>query len=340
MSLSFLKALSGTGLYWPHFRRPHTESPAPFAPSGPAQYPLDITPACLISVVIPTYNYAHLLHRVLDSVLQQWADDIELLVVNDGSQDATAEVLSAYVQRHGARVQVIHQHNAGAAAARNRGIAAATGRYVLPLDADDELLPGAFAVLRRTLAEQPDAAMVLGAQLSVDNNGHQRLRLPTPVSGTARQRCQRYLLDKAISISHSRALFRRDLMLQRPYPQHLRSGEDIAVFAYLLISGEVLTTPHPLARIHKHDDSLRHCRHDEEAVALGMIDEVFAHLPAHCQDLRQRYAAQRYLSVFRAAWREGDYAAAKRFYCQALRLSVWQALNPSYLGKRLRMVLH
>lgn len=339
MSLSLFKPLSDAGIVGSLFRRASPENAPPFTYPGHLQASIRTSAWPLISVVIPTYNYAHLLRRALDSVLQQWADDIELLVVNDGSQDATVEILSAYVQQHGPRVQVIHQANAGAAAARNRGIANARGHYVLPLDADDELLPGAFAAFRRALAKQSDAAMVLGAQLCVSSNGNQRLRLPTPVSGTARQRCRRYLLDKTISISHSRSLFRRDLLLQRPYPQHLRSGEDIAVFAYLLVSGAVLTTSQPVARVYKHDDSLRHCRTDEEAVALGMLDEVFAGLPASCQDLRPRYAAQRYLSVFRAAWRSGERAAAKRFYRQALRLSAWQALRPAYLGKVLRMVL-
>ncbi|MEN0108133.1 MAG: glycosyltransferase family A protein, partial [Pseudomonas sp.] len=267
------------------------------------------------------------------------AEDLELLVVDDGSQDGTADVLHRYIRTYGTRIQVIQQANAGAGAARNRGIRQARGRYVLLLDADDELLPQAFTVLRRALGAKPEAAMVLGGQISVSPSGEQRVHRPTAVQGSARVRCQRYLLDKSIAISHSRTLFRRDLLLQRPYPEHLRSGEDIAVFAYVLTSGEVLTTPQPVARLYKHGDSLRHCRVDEEAVALGMLHEVFAQLPVSCQSLRQRYGAQRYLSLFRTAWRAGEWASARRFYTQALRLSVWQALRPAYLGKALRMVL-
>jgi glycosyltransferase involved in cell wall biosynthesis len=299
----------------------------------------DPLPSLLISVVIPTYNYGHLLPRALDSVLVQWADDIELLVVNDGSEDNTAEVLHGYVECYGARVQVIQQANQGAASARNCGIAAAQGRYVLLLDADDELLPKAFATLRQVLAANPRVAMVLGAQLSISANGNQRLRLPTPVQGSALQRCQRYLLDKTIAISHSRSLFRRDLLLQRPYPQTLRSGEDVPVFAYVLVSGAVATTSEPLARVHKHADSLRHNRDDEEAVAERMLREVFAHLPDSCQCLRQRYAAQRYLSLFRAAILSGDRAAAFGFFRQAFKLSPLHTLRPRYVSKLLRLGL-
>ena len=292
----------------------------------------------LISVIVPAYNYAHLLPRALDSVFVQWAADIELLVVNDGSQDNTAEVLTEYQARH-PQLQVIQQSNAGAAAARNHGIRLARGRYALLLDADDELVADAFASLRSVLQANPQAGLVLGAQLSVTADGRERLRLPTPAKGTPAQLIKRYLLEKKISISHCCTLFRRDLLLQRPYPESLRSGEDIPVFAYLLVSAPVALTNQPLARIYKHADSLRHNRADEEAVAQGMLREVFASLPAECQPLRQRYEAQRYLSLFRAALLAGDPGNARRYYRHALRLSPMQALRWSYLKKALRLQL-
>ncbi len=294
-------------------------------------------PELLISVIVPTYNYAHVLPRALDSVISQWGDDIELLVIDDGSDDHTPDVLQRYTRRFAGCFQIVRQDNAGAAAARNRGVRAARGAYVLMLDADDELLPDAFKTLREALRSTPSAAMVLGAQVSVYADGSQRVRLPTPVTGTPVQRCRRYLLQKRISISHSRCLFRRDLLLQRPYPETLRSGEDVAVFAYVLVSGSAVTTTHPLARVYKHRDSLRHSRADEESVAQGMLHEVFAQLPDECQRLRQRYAAQRYLSLFRAALVVGDGCSARRFYRQAVTLSCWQALRPGYLSKLLRI---
>jgi glycosyltransferase involved in cell wall biosynthesis len=292
----------------------------------------------LISVIIPAYNYAHLLPRALDSVLGQLAGDIELLVVNDGSRDNTAEVLAAYQARH-PQLQVVSQANAGAAAARNHGIRLARGRYALLLDADDELLPKALDTLREVVASNLQAGLILGAYMSVQADGRERLRLPTPANGSALQLARHYLLEKRISISHCCTLFRRDLLLQRPYPEGLRKGEDIAVFAYLLVSAPVVLTRQPLARIHKHADSLRHNRDDEEAVAQGVLREVFASLPAECQPLRKRYEAQRYLSLFRAALLDGDSLTARRYYRHALGLSPLQALRWSYLKKALRLGL-
>ena len=293
----------------------------------------------LISVVVPAYNYARLLPRALDSALPQLLDGEELLVVDDGSTDDTAAVLAGYAARLPS-LRALHQANAGPAAARNRGIREARGRYVLLLDADDELLPGALAALREAVRAAPEAGMVLGGQVSVYPDGRERARAPTPVpAAPVPELARRYLLEKRIAISHGCSLFRRDLLLQRPYPEALRSGEDIPVFTHLLVSAPVAVTQAPIARIHKHADSLRHNREDGEAKAWLMVEEVFASLPASCQPLRRRYQAQRYLSLFRAAQQAGDAPAARTLYRCALRLSPRQALRWSYLRKALRALL-
>lgn len=293
----------------------------------------------LISVVVPAYNYAKVLPRALDSILGQWADDLELIVVNDGSRDNTLEVLADYSARY-PHLQVIDQANAGAAAARNKGIGQARGRFVLLLDADDELTPEAIPTLRAILQADPGVNMVLGGQISVYSDGRERLRLPTPVpQASARELARRYLLQKRISVSHCCTLFERELLLRRPYPENLRTGEDIAVFAYLVVNARVITTDVPLARIYKHVDSLRHSRENEEEYAIGMVKEVFASLPAECQGLSGRYKAQRYLSLFRSALLSGDSLLARRYYARALYLSPLQAMRWTYVRKAMRLMV-
>lgn len=297
------------------------------------------TSEVLISVVVPAYNYAHRLPAALDSVLCQWAEDVELIVINDGSTDETPAVLTDYAARY-PQVQSVTQVNAGAAAARNHGIRLASGRYVLLLDADDELLPNALSVLREIVNADPGVGLVLGAQVSVQPGGVERMHLPTPVPvADARTLAKRYLLQKRISISHCCTLFSRELLLQRPYPETLPTGEDIPVFTYVLLNGKVALTNEPLARIHKHADSLRHNRNNEEEVALGIVREVFASLPEDCQSLMERYKAQRYLSLFRAALLSGELPQARAFYFTALRLSPLQAFRWTYLRKALRLLV-
>lgn len=92
-----------------------------------------------VSVVVPTYNRARLLHRSIESVLSQTYEDFELLVVDDGSTDHTENVANCYDDDR--LTYVAHEDNRGASAARNTGIERASGEYIAFLDSDDEWLP-------------------------------------------------------------------------------------------------------------------------------------------------------------------------------------------------------
>ncbi len=297
--------------------------------------PLAPSSSPLISVVIPTHNYGHFLLRALRSVQRQLDDDVELLVIDDGSTDNTSAVVSAFQHDCGVVAQLITQPNRGAAAARNHGIRAACGRYVLLLDADDELMPDALQTFRDALLAAPEAGMVLGAYWSVSTDGIRRFRPATAVLGNPAKRIRRYLLEKKIAVSCSRTLLRRDLLLQRPFPEQLRSGEDVAVFAYVMATSQVVTTTTAVTQIYKHADSLRH-RPFDEACAQQMVAHVFAALPSECQRYRSRYEAQRYLSLYRDAWQQGDFLGAANFYRQALYLRPLHTLCQYLLSRLVR----
>ncbi|MDQ6977908.1 MAG: glycosyltransferase family A protein, partial [Ghiorsea sp.] len=87
----------------------------------------------LVSIIIPTYNYAEYVHKAVESALNQTYQNIEIIVVDDGSTDNTAAVMQAYAEQ----VIYIQQENQGAAAARNRGLLEAKGDFICFLDADD-----------------------------------------------------------------------------------------------------------------------------------------------------------------------------------------------------------
>ena len=95
----------------------------------------------LVTVIIPTYNRSWILSAAIDSVLTQSYPHFELLVVDDGSTDDT----SALLQDYGGRIRILRQPNQGVSAARNLGIAAATGSLIAFLDSDDLWLPAKLA---------------------------------------------------------------------------------------------------------------------------------------------------------------------------------------------------
>ena len=111
----------------------------------------------LFSVVIPTFNRARYLPEALDSVFAQGVGDVQVIVVDDGSTDGTRSVVANY----GRGVVYLYQRRAGAAAARNRGIALAAGTYVSFLDSDDVWLPGKMALELSLFEALPEAEAVI-----------------------------------------------------------------------------------------------------------------------------------------------------------------------------------
>lgn len=116
--------------------------PGPPAPLTFRNRPASGTPP--VSVVTPCFNHGRYIHGFLDALEAQQYPALETIIVDDGSTDPETQEVLARVQREG-RARVIHQEeNRGPSAARNRAVDAATGRYILPVDADNILLPGAL----------------------------------------------------------------------------------------------------------------------------------------------------------------------------------------------------
>ena len=93
-----------------------------------------------MSVVIPAYNYAQFIGEAIESVQKQTYANLEIIVVDDGSQDLTADVVKWYAGLD-PRIKYIWQQNQGSAAARNTGIKASKGEWIVTLDADDVIKP-------------------------------------------------------------------------------------------------------------------------------------------------------------------------------------------------------
>jgi len=106
----------------------------------------------MISVIIPSYNAAPVICRAIDSVLAQTYSDYEIIVVDDGSTDNTAEIIKKY----GDKVRYLYQNSAGAGVARNTGIAAAKREWIAFLDADDQWLPDKLRLQTELLARNPE----------------------------------------------------------------------------------------------------------------------------------------------------------------------------------------
>jgi glycosyltransferase involved in cell wall biosynthesis len=118
-----------------------------------------------VSIIIPTYNRADILPTALNSVHKQTYRPIELIVVDDGSTDETAEVVkkwNASRQSDDFNLEYVSQVNAGPSAARNRGMVQSTGEYIQFLDSDDRLHPQKLSVHVRALETSPACDVIIG----------------------------------------------------------------------------------------------------------------------------------------------------------------------------------
>lgn len=292
-----------------------------------------------VSVVIPAYNYGHLLGRAMDSVLAQDPPPVELIIVDDGSTDDTAKVVAGYVAAAGAvPVRYLGKENAGPSAARNDGVDMACGDYIFLLDADDAMLPGALAALLVPVTGDPSVDLVIGGCHAVDAGGRSKPKAAPELSADPEDNFRGYL-EKRLAMSHGRFIARRSLFERIRYPEHLWSGEDLSVFAHLLALGKAAAVPVAVSEIFHHDDSLRHDAVLSEEAGLKMVDTVFDPrvLPAALFNYRTAYYVARCLSLFRKLERAGECEKAEHYYRLAVGAFPPALFRLSYLRKYLRM---
>lgn len=110
----------------------------------------------LFSLIIPVFNAERTIPASLDSIKGQMTDDIEIVFVDDGSTDNSLDLISDFLKNKGIKGQVIHQFNSGVAAARNTGLDAAHGEYLLFMDADDKLCDGAISSISNAIDSSVD----------------------------------------------------------------------------------------------------------------------------------------------------------------------------------------
>lgn len=112
-----------------------------------------------ISILIVTYNRARFIRAAVDSALSQDYPDLEVVVVDDGSTDDTAEIVAGLTD---SRLRYVHKPNGGVSSARNRAIEEARGEFIIWLDSDDVLLPGTVAAYADALREHPECDIFYG----------------------------------------------------------------------------------------------------------------------------------------------------------------------------------
>jgi glycosyltransferase involved in cell wall biosynthesis len=199
----------------------------------------------LVSVIIPTYNYGALIVETLKSLGRQTLTDWECIVVDDGSTDDTAEIVARFAESE-RRVRYIWQQNQRQAVARNTGLAAAKGKYVQFLDADDLLEPRKLEFQVKYLESHPGVDIVYGGvryftAAGIDENlhslGDDNLPWMSESSGQGRNMIAALLHKNTMVINAS--LTRRTVVEQvGPFDERLTPAEDWDYWLRCAVAGK------------------------------------------------------------------------------------------------------
>lgn len=197
-------------------------------------------PTPTLSIVIPAYNAAPFIEACLGAILPQMTAAHELVVVDDGSHDRTAELVQGLAARHPAcALNLVRQPNGGVSVARNRGLLEARGEYIVFIDADDLLLPGMLAALDAVAAEYGPDVIACDFQAWRPDKGDARrlVTLGYPANALTRDRdavLQDFFADRHTYVWAN--VFRRAIYLRQPQPLFPpgRVYEDVSVLSRLL----------------------------------------------------------------------------------------------------------
>lgn len=201
-----------------------------------------------ISIILPTYNRAALLPRSIESVLAQTYGDFELIVVDDGSEDDSAELVAGFADE---RIRYLRlAKNCGLPKARNAGLAQARGACIAFQDSDDEWMAEKLERQRCQLETHPEAAAVYADMLRVCEDGRVLyLRSPTIVPGRLIDPQTRFWQSYMLALQP--ALIRRACIGELRFDERLPMFEDLDLYLRLAQHHALLHMPEPLVKYYE-----------------------------------------------------------------------------------------
>ena len=202
-----------------------------------------------LSIVIPTYNRAHLIEHTLKSVLTQSCDDFEVIVIDDGSSDNTAEIVQPYLSE---KVHYYRIPNSERGAARNRGTEYAKGDYVNWFDSDDEMLSNHVACAKELAVGQPE---VFSLMYQIKDSVSGKIT-PVQASYSGGQKQRKNFLIEGNYLACNPVFVRRDIALKNPFieDRSLSASEDYELWLRLMTKYPFIQSSEITSFLIQHDE--------------------------------------------------------------------------------------
>jgi glycosyltransferase involved in cell wall biosynthesis len=244
-----------------------------------------------VAVVIPCFDQAHYLGEAIESVLGQAYEGAELIVVDDGSSDNSFEVAGRYPG-----LIRLRQPHRGAAAARNAGLLASNGEYVVFLDADDRLLPNALELGVGMLAKRPQIAFVAGMPRDIGGDGEVIESRRQPL---VTQDHYLHLLEGCFIWSGSSIVHRRSsLESAGGFDESLAAGDDYDLYLRVARESPIYCHDSVVTEYRRHGSNTTR----DPSVVLDSELEVLSRQRSRVRDRREREAREAGAKAARARY--------------------------------------
>ena len=246
------------------------------AKSDTAHHPRSTMQSPRVSCLMPVYNGERYLAEALDSVLGQTFTDFELIVVDDGSRDASPAILDDY-RRRDPRVRVLTKENGGIVDALNHGLSHAQGDYIARMDADDVCLPNRFEIQVAYLDAHPGCVLVGGLAAMIDERGGP---LGTSSGGRhARTRLDVFPPKVAVALHPLVTIRRSALTAVDGYRKMFPHAEDYDLYLRLARLGTIDNPDVVVLKYRKHGQSIsqQNITLQERCAALAEIAAIQTH---------------------------------------------------------------
>lgn len=282
-----------------------------------------------VSVIIPTYNRAQFISQTIDSVLAQTFTDYEIIVVDDGSTDETAQILAGY----GNQLRLFSQANSGPSAARNLGLQVAQGEFVGFLDADDLWYPEMLATTVSHLCTNPQIDLICGAWDVIDETG-QMIRpanTPSSVQSSVQADFLRTIATGNRFLPLAMLFRRKCFACCGVFDTTLKGVEDWDLWLRLAVHGHKIDLVDiPLARYRRHKISLTHSWQRIEQDSYRILEKLFSNeqLASRLADLKEHAYITLWLTLAASCQERGLNVEISRFIQMAEELYPKAPRNP------------
>ena len=216
-----------------------------------------------VSVIIPAYNAEKYLEECLNSVLTQTYQDVELVIVNDGSTDGTKRILDTYVAKY-SNIKVINTANGGVSRARNIGLDNASGEYIMFLDSDDLLVANAVEILLCDLKDNNAdiAAGLMNSEVDSDAISYENTEIAVWANTKG---LEKSLEDNLFTYSSCAKLFKRQILKQVRFIEGRKIHEDsYFVFCTLMCQPTVVVRNVYIYKYRANENSASHAAFSEK----------------------------------------------------------------------------